>query len=151
MELYGINDLHISGRLTRDPEFKFAQNGNEYANISIAKSLYSKSNPNQTLFIDCYVYGNYLINAIKNNPNYRRGAGVLVSGNIQGYKNRTNKTTNEELVTLKLNILTINQIEFPSISSDGPPQQKFNNQNNNSSNMDESLQEEYVPEEDIPF
>jgi single stranded DNA-binding protein len=148
MSLYGINEFHISGRLTRDPEYRSAQNGNEYANISIATSLYSKSNPKQTLFIDCYVYGSYLINSIKNNSNYKRGASVFVAGNIQGYTNRVNKTTDENLTTLKLNVVSINQIEFPSVSSDNSTSPQTNQ--NNQYRVAEP-DNDYETEDDVPF
>lgn len=148
MSLYGINDLQISGRLTRDPEFRSAQNGNEYASVSVAVSLYSKSNPKQTLFIDCYLYGSYLINTIKNNSNYKRGAGVFVAGNIQDYTNRVDKTTDKNITTLKLSVVSINQIEFPSVSSDNSTSPQTNQ--NTTSRVAEP-DHDYETEDDVPF
>lgn len=131
MELYGINCLHINGRLTKDPEFKFAPNGHEYAIICLAKNFYdNKTKKQQPMYIDCFAYGAYLINAISSNLNYKKGATVVISGNIQGYNSRTNDS-GESITTIKMNLNTIVHVEFPTIVKN----EQNNNYNSNEPDM----------------
>ena len=50
-----MNSIHLTGRFTRDPELKYAQNGNAYLKFTLAVSRPYASD--QTDFINCVAFG----------------------------------------------------------------------------------------------
>ena len=85
-----MNNVILSGRLTRDPEVRHSQNGNEdriVARYTLAVDrVYSKENQ-QTDFINCVEFGKLAEFAEKY---FRKGIKLIVRGRIQtgSYTNR---------------------------------------------------------------
>ena len=85
-----MNNVILSGRLTRDPEVRHSQNGNEdriVARYTLAVDrIYSKENQ-QTDFINCVEFGKLAEFAEKY---FHKGIKLIVRGRIQtgSYTNR---------------------------------------------------------------
>ena len=85
-----MNNVILSGRLTRDPEVRHSQNGNEDRSVArytlAVARVYSKENK-QTDFINCVEFGKLAEFAEKY---FHKGIKLIVRGRIQtgSYTNR---------------------------------------------------------------
>lgn len=111
-----LNSISMVGRLTRDPELKQTQSGNQVGSFAIACD--DKPGPNgekQVVFINCSIFG--------------KGADVLVKffrkGNLIGIVGRLTqrKYQNRDGVEVTSTEILVNQIEFVESAKDREAQQ----------------------------
>lgn len=74
-----LNSITISGRLTRDPELRFTNNGDGILDFSIASSEKYKDSE-RTIFIDCAIFGK---RAEKLSEFLSKGKQVAVTGKLR--------------------------------------------------------------------
>lgn len=102
-----MNNVILSGRLTRDPEVRHSQNGNEdriVARYTLAVArVYSKENQ-QTDFINCVEFGKLAEFAEKY---FHRGLKLIVRGRIQ-----TGSYTNRDGVKIYTTDIIVESHEF---------------------------------------
>lgn len=80
-----VNVLVITGRLTREPEMRYAQNGTAILTFSVAvNESYLDKQTNEwkerANFIDCVVFGEY---ATRLQPRVAKGTPVTIHGHIR--------------------------------------------------------------------
>lgn len=101
-----MNNVILSGRLTRDPEVRHSQNGNEekvVARYTLAVDrIYSKEN--QADFINCVEFGKLAEFAEKY---FHRGLKLIVRGRIQ-----TGSYTNKDGVKIYTTDIIVESHEF---------------------------------------
>ena len=78
-----FNRVILGGRLTRDTELKYAQNGTAICNISIAvnRKFSGKDGPREEVaFVDCVAFGKV---AEMINQHFRKGKPIFVEGRLK--------------------------------------------------------------------
>ena len=73
-----MNNINLTGRLTRDPELRYSQSGTAIANFSLAVSR--EYNHEETDFIDCVAFGR---TAEAVGTYMQKGSQIGVTGSLQ--------------------------------------------------------------------
>lgn len=75
-----MNKVILIGRLTKDPELKFTQNGAPYVNFTVACDRQSKDGAREADFVKCQVWGSQAENMAKY---MTKGRQIAVEGSIR--------------------------------------------------------------------
>lgn len=94
--------LIIEGHLGRDPEIRFASNGNPVANFSVAVSKRNKSGENTTTWFRCTCFGKTAEFASKY---LKKGSNVMVQGEPSSRKFTDNSGAARESLEVTVNVL----------------------------------------------
>ena len=101
-----INEVIISGRMTRDPEMKYSQNNVAYVKICIAVNYWFKDETGnfveQTSFVDAIAYGKTAQTCVET---LKKGSPVM----LQGYL-KTRSYTDQNNVNRKITEININKV-----------------------------------------
>ncbi len=130
-----MNQFTAIGRTTKDIEIKKTQNGKEYAifQLAIARPYSAQK---ETNFIPCQVWNKQAITLQKY---CQKGSQIAITGVLQSFKNKDNKTewivqvSNYEFLNTNNDVLSEKpqeQIEFNSSDT----KELFNNDNQNIDN-----------------
>lgn len=147
MKIPRINQITIAGRLTRDPEIKYANNNMMIANISLAYDKLSKDEfgnyQTKSNFIDCTAFSK---TAETINEKGKKGSAVIIEGSlfVEVY-------TDKEGTNRKKPDITISRIYF--LESNENDHETANNYQKPPSQPAYSNDKETFPtgEEDVPF
>jgi len=78
-----LNIFAVAGRLVRDSELSFTQNGTPVLNFSIANNRRRSNNQEHTNFFNCVVWGNY---GKTMSEHLKKGSKINIEGEIQKEK-----------------------------------------------------------------
>lgn len=146
-----LNRVVLVGRLTRDPDLRYTQNGNAVANFTIAcnRPFKNEQGENEADFINCVIWRKQA----ENLANYmKKGSQIGVDGRLQSrtYDDKDGKTVYVTEVVAD----SIQFLESRNSSTNSKEQQ--NNQQNEQSNQ--AVQESPFTDEpidisgdDLPF
>ena len=104
-----INELCISGRLTRDPAMRETKSGTAVVNFTIASNKQSRNKTTgekeeRTTFLDCLMFGS---RATGIGPYLRKGQVVFLSGELQY------KTWDKDGRTMSKHELLVDDVKMP--------------------------------------
>jgi single-strand DNA-binding protein len=100
-----MNKVILMGRLTRDPEVRYAQNNNAYARFSLAVDRRFKKDGEQDAdFISCVTFGK---NAEFAEKYLKKGTKIALTGRIQ-----TGSYTNKEGQKVYTTDVVVDEMEF---------------------------------------
>ena len=133
-----MNNVSLTGRITKDPEIKFTQSGNTYVMFSIAVNRkYKDANgERQTDFIPCVAWNNQA-NFI--NDYITKGNLIEITGNIQTRTYQTQSGENRQVVEVVVDSVS-NLTPKPKEEPTKNFEPNFKNQN-----------EIYFNNDDLPF
>lgn len=100
-----LNKVMIHGRLTRDPEVRYTQEGSSIARFSVAVDRYnSKTKEHEADFINCVAFGKTAENCEKY---YTKGKETIITGSI-----KTGSYTNNDGNKVYTTDIWVEQMEF---------------------------------------
>jgi len=118
-----INNIVITGNLTRDPVFRQTANGSTVVNFSIASNRRYRDTSNQWQSEVCYI-GVVAWNRLADSCNnmLKKGSAVLVDGEIQSHLHKNGDGTNRTVIEIKARRIQFlnkkaNDFEFPTSNS----------------------------------
>lgn len=133
----GLNNVSLTGRLTKDPEMRYTPNGKAVSNFTLAvNKMYKQENEPDADFINCVVWGKTAESLAQYQ---KKGNRVGVEGSIQT-RNYENKQGQRVFVTEVL-ARTIHFLE-PANNNRQQGQQR-NNQNQQQNNFQQGQQNNY--------
>ena len=146
LRLPNINNIMISGRLTRDLELKYTPSGTPVAKISIANDRKYKDKNGEwqsdTSFVDVSLFGE---TAERLANNLVKGIAVLVEGRLRVYSYSSQDGVQKkgvEIVSSRVHIL----------EKEGEYEDNSENKNNNSENKpEEEFKNVEGNEDNLPF
>lgn len=110
-----MNNVVISGRLTRDAQIRNTKNGNPYATFTVA--VPDTWNREKTYFINCKAFGNVVANISKYTGKGKR-VNVMGSLETREYKKRDGSKG----IATEVNVEIIDFIDFKDAIDDTPDQ-----------------------------
>lgn len=113
-----MNQLVISGRLTRDAVVRTAKNGNPYATFCVAVPDSWKRE--KTYFINCVAFGNVALSIEKNTG---KGLRVIVKGSIET-RDYTKRDGSKAIAT-EVNVEQIDFIDFKPKEEEPPEEDEW--------------------------
>lgn len=143
-----MNNVQLSGRLTKDPDVRTTTGGKKYARITVAVSRNHKTASQQADFINCVAWDK-LADILE--KYFQKGKGIVISkGRIT-----TNAFTNKEGKRVNTTDVTIEEMEFPLLSKAEQAQAAAQEpQTDGPAVTNPQTQAEFVPMEsdiEIPF
>lgn len=141
LKMPDLNVSTLAGRLTRDPDLKYTNNGNPVCSFAIAITRHwtdksSKKPRDETIFVDCECWANlaeWLGTKIK------KGAPVLVQGHL-AMDEWDDKATGQKRRKIYVRADRVQTLSWDGAVTLDAPKSKL-----------ESLPEAPGPDEDIPF
>lgn len=117
-----MNKIILMGRLTRDPDVKYSQEGKAYARFSLAVDRrYKKEGGPTADFFNCTAFGKTAEFCEKY---LRKGTKILLDGELQN-----NNYTNQEGQTVYSMQILVNSLEFAESKRAADENQQQANQN----------------------
>ncbi len=146
-----LNHVILAGRLTRDPELKYASTGTPFCKIGIANTRYSKDKNTgerreETTFVDAVVWGKM---AEFVGERLRKGRPVLVEGRLRTSE-WVDQSSGQKRSKLELNAMRVSPLDWDD-SGGGRPSAPRPEQSGADSGPGPREIEEPIPEDDIPF
>lgn len=129
-----INEIVISGNLTRDPELRYTPAGKAVTDISIAVNS-GFGDKAKTIFLDVTAWGKYAEIACEH---LSKGSGIIVAGELS-QETWTDKTSGQKRSKIKVMARTI---KFGERGRENKPSQKQQQNDDDFGNVNDS---------DVPF
>ncbi|MCX8026712.1 MAG: single-stranded DNA-binding protein [Thermodesulfovibrionales bacterium] len=118
-----FNRIILIGRLTRDPELRYAPSGMAFTNFTLAVNTRSRQgdeSKEEVLFIDCVVFGKQ---AESCNQYLSKGSLILVEGRLRErrWEYEGQKKSKMEVLANNIRFLQRKEASIPDISADDLP------------------------------
>lgn len=129
-----MNQINLLGRLTKDPEMRYTENGTAVTRFTLAVA---RENTDKTDFIHCITFGK----VAENTAQYcNKGRQVLLSGRLE-INTRTNQETNQMESFTTVVAVRIDFLAKPRLESN--PQQVNNHQYGQNQQQNPQQQDNY--------
>lgn len=136
-----MNNVSLTGRITKDPEIKFTESGNSYVLFTIAvdRKFKDRNGERQTDFIPCVAWNNqasFIYDYVK------KGNMIEITGAIQTRSYQTQSGENKFVVEVVLD--SVSNLT-PKPKEETTPKQKFE------PSFDDEFTKNQFDNDDLPF